>query len=105
MTNEIDHKVYTVDELTVLLFPVFQGYNVKRAVLFGSYSKGNATAKSDIDILVDSGLKGLKFVGLIDDIRRSLQDKEVDVFDITHIDRGSLVEKEIRDTGVEIYAQ
>ncbi|MCR5700887.1 MAG: nucleotidyltransferase domain-containing protein [Lachnospiraceae bacterium] len=102
---DIDNKVFTLSELKMLLLPVFQGYNIKRAVLFGSYSKGQATPQSDVDILVDSGLKGLKFVGLIDDIKNSLQGKEVDVFDVTHVEHGSLVEKEISDTGVEIYAK
>ena len=100
-----NEKVFTIDELKTLLFPVFQGYNVKRAVLFGSYGKGVATPKSDVDLVVDSGLKGLRFVGLIGDIKESLYGKDVDVFDITHIDTGSLVDREIRNTGVEIYAK
>jgi predicted nucleotidyltransferase len=94
-----------VDELKKLLIPVFQNYNVRRAVLFGSYSKGSATPESDVDLMVDSGLKGLKFVGLIGDIKQSLCGKEVDVLDVTHIDSGSSVDREIRKTGVEIYAK
>ena len=97
--------IYTIDELKLLLTPVFQEYNVKSAVLFGSYGKGTATSKSDVDIVVDSGLKGLRFVGLIDEIREVLSGKEADVFDITHIDHGSRVEREIHDTGVQIYAK
>jgi predicted nucleotidyltransferase len=100
-----NNTVYTVNEIRTMLSPVFQNYNVKRAVLFGSYSKGLATPKSDIDLLVDSGLKGLRFVGLIGDIRLSLQGKDVDVFDVTHVEKGSLVEREINRTGVEIYAE
>ena len=99
------NTVFTVDELRALLYPVFQNYQINRAVLFGSYSKGLATPKSDVDLLVDSGLRGLKFVGLVGDIRESLYGKDVDVFDITHIEKGSLVEREIRNTGVEIYAK
>ena len=101
----IDDRVYTIDEIKALLIPVFQGYSIRRAVIFGSYGKGIASPKSDIDILVDSGLKGLRFVGLIGDIKKSLNGKDVDVFDVTHIDHGSLVEKEINNTGVEIYAK
>lgn len=66
-------KVYTVDELKTMLLPVFKGYDIRRAVLFGSYSKGLATPKSDVDILVNSGLRGLKFVGFMDDIREECQ--------------------------------
>ena len=32
-------------------------------------------------------------------------DKEVDVFDITHIDKGSKIEKEIEKTGVWLYEE
>jgi predicted nucleotidyltransferase len=103
--KEKSSTVFTVDELKKLLIPVFQNYNVRRAVLFGSYSKGSATPESDVDLMVDSGLKGLKFVGLIGDIKQSLCGKEVDVLDVTHIDSGSSVDREIRKTGVEIYAK
>lgn len=56
-------KVYTVSELQNILSPIFQQNGVKQAILFGSYAKGVATAKSDIDLLVDSGLRGLAFFG------------------------------------------
>ena len=45
---------------------VFDRYGVTWAVLFGSIAKGTATPKSDLDLLVQSDLKGLKFVGLIE---------------------------------------
>ena len=72
-------------------------------VLVGSYGKETATGKSDIDLLVDSGLKGLGFVELIEAVRRVLDEKEIDMFDVTHIEKGSLIEDEIMQTGVEIY--
>ena len=68
----------------------------------GSYSKAAATENSDIDLLVDSGLKGLQFVGLSEDIREAL-DKDIDVFDVTHIEPESRIENEIRSTGVVVY--
>lgn len=36
-------------------------------------------------------------------MRNALGEKEVDMFDVSHIDKGSLIEKEIAKTGVEIY--
>ena len=76
--------------------------NVKKAVLFGSYVKGLANSESDVDLLLDSGLRGLKFVGLIEDVRSAL-DKDVDVFDSTHIVEGSRISSEIAKDGVVIY--
>lgn len=63
---------------------------LKSAVLFGSYGKGTASARSDVDLLVDSGLEGLRFVGLIEDIRSVLGEKEVDLFDVSHIESDRL---------------
>ena len=77
-------------------------YGVRKAVLFGSYGKGTATEKSDVDLLVDSRLRGLHFVGFLDDIQRALG-KDVDLFDVSHIQPDSLIDREIRQTGVTIY--
>ena len=59
-------KVYTIPELKTILSPVFAEHGVKRAVLFGSYAKGVATPLSDVDLVVDSGLRGLAFFGLLE---------------------------------------
>lgn len=91
-----------IHDVQAALQPVFRKYNVTRAVLFGSVAKGTATEKSDVDLVVDSGLRGLKFVGLMEAIREALS-SEVDVFDRTHIEGGSKLDREIRNTGIIIY--
>lgn len=97
--------IYSIDELQTCLTPIFQKYGVKRAVLFGSYGKGTATANSDIDLMVDSGLKGLRFVGLLQAIGEALGGKNIDLLDVTHIDKNSRVENEIHKTGVLLYGE
>ena len=94
--------IYSVSQLQAVLAPVFTRYGVRRAVLFGSYGKGTANEKSDIDLLVDSGLRGLRFVGLLNDVQR-IVGKDVDLFDVTHIQPGSRIDREIRETGVMVY--
>ena len=94
--------IYSIPEIKRILSPIFDQYQVNRAILFGSYSKAAATENSDIDLLVDSGLKGLQFVGLSEDIREAL-DKDIDVFDVTHIEPESRIENEIMSTGVVVY--
>jgi len=94
--------IYTIMQLKILLLPIFKQYNVKKAILFGSYSKGLANANSDVDLLVDSGLRGLKFIGLLEDIQELLG-KKVDLLDITHIDANSRIEQEIKRTGIIVY--
>lgn len=73
-------------------------------MLFGSYGKGTANEKSDIDLLVDSGLRGLRFVGLINDVQQAVG-KDVDLFDVKHIEAGSQIDREIKDTGVTLYEE
>ena len=95
---------YTVNQIKDRLIPVFRRNSVRRAILFGSYSKGLATADSDVDILVDSGLPGLSFFGLLEDVCRSL-DCPVDLIDTQDVIPDSAINREIRNTGVIIYEE
>ncbi|MFZ7120248.1 MAG: hypothetical protein ACOWWH_04785 [Eubacteriaceae bacterium] len=49
-----------------------------------------ASNNSDIDLLVDSVLKGLRFVGLIEDIHNAVG-KEVDILEVTHTEKNSML--------------
>lgn len=98
----MNNRIYTVDDIKSALHPVFTAYNIKKAVLFGSYVKGLANENSDVDLLLDSGLRGLQFIGLIEDVRAALN-KEVDVLDETHILPDSKIFTEIQRDGVIIY--
>jgi predicted nucleotidyltransferase len=91
-------------DITGMLAPIFAAYNIRRAVLFGSCARGEDSPTSDIDILVDSDLKGLDFVELIEDIRTAAE-REIDLFDVRHITQGSALDREIQKTGVVIYEE
>jgi len=95
-------KIYDLSEIKRRLEPVFTASGVKTAILFGSYAQGQATNDSDIDILVDSGLRGLDFVGLIEYVREALQ-KNVDLIDVHYLDSSSPLNQEVTNTGVLIY--
>ena len=97
-------EVYTVAQLQGMLTPIFEKNKVRKATLFGSYSKGKATVYSDVDIMVDSGLRGLAFFSLVDDVCESL-DCDVDLIDVRDITPDSKVDHEIRNSGVVIYEQ
>lgn len=94
--------IYTPLQIQTLLQPVFSEYKVRKATLFGSYAKGFAEKQSDIDILVDSGLKGLAFFGLLEDVVTALG-KEVDILDTSQLTGDSRVGEEIEKSGVVIY--
>lgn len=96
--------IYTPLQIQMLLQPVFADYNIKKAILFGSYAKGYAKEQSDIDILVDSGLRGLAFFGLLEDVVTTLG-KDVDLLDVSQITPDSQVSEEIKRNGVVIYEQ
>lgn len=98
----MSNVIYTPNQIRDILNPVFKNHKVKKAILFGSYAKGMANEQSDIDILVDSGLRGLKFFGLLEDVVNSLN-KNVDLIDTSQIISDSKIENEIAKSGVVIY--
>jgi predicted nucleotidyltransferase len=95
-------EVYTVDEIKKRIIPVFKENNIKKAVLFGSYASDAAHRKSDIDILVDSGLRGLKFCGFAYDVQTALE-KDADIYDVYYLPENSPLADEIARTGMTIY--
>ena len=98
------NRTYSIPELRAILSPVFAAHGVKRAILFGSHAKGTATPHSDVDLLVDSGLRGLAFFGLLDSIA-SVLDAPVDLIDISQIEHGSQIEQEVSQSGINIFEQ
>ncbi len=44
---------YSIEEITRRVSPVAKKYGLPAVFLFGSYARGEATAESDIDLLVD----------------------------------------------------
>lgn len=97
-------KIYTIQQIQAILNPIFTNYNVRKAVLFGSYAKGLAKINSDVDILVDSGLKGLAFYELLEDVVNSLG-KDVEMIDVSQVIPNSDMDNEIKRTGVMIYGE
>ena len=95
-------SVYTLEQLRARLTPVFGRNHVRKATLFGSYAKQAATPDSDVDLLVDSDLRGLSFFGLLEDVCQSLR-CPVDLIDARDVAPGSPIDREIRATGVVIY--
>ena len=94
-------SVETIREKTV---PIFENYPVSKAILFGSYAKGNATISSDIDLYIDTNgkLRGLDFVGLLEILVNTLE-MDIDLIDRSHIEQDSLIMHEIENGGMVIY--
>lgn len=98
----MENKVSSIEKIRQQLLPIFKKHNVKQAILFGSYAKGEARENSDVDIMVESNLRGLAFYGLLEDVVTVLG-KSVDLLDKSQIINASKIQKEIAATGVVIY--
>lgn len=46
--------IYTLDEIRAIITPIAEKYRLPAVYLFGSYARGTATEKSDIDLLIDT---------------------------------------------------
>lgn len=44
----------TIEKIKEIITPICKQYSVKKAYLFGSYSRGEANEKSDVDIRIES---------------------------------------------------
>jgi len=97
-------RIYTVNEISEKLFPIFSAIPIEKAILFGSYAKGTSTHSSDIDILINSNgrIKGIDFFGVLDDIVETLG-IPVDLIEASQVVDGGRTQQEITQTGVVIY--
>lgn len=100
--DDMAKNINSVQEIKSRLMPVFKKHKIKKAVLFGSYAQGLAGKSSDIDILVDSNLRGLAFYGLLEDVVDAVG-ASVDLLDASQLAFASEIKREIEATGVLIY--
>ena len=86
------------------LYASFRVIAVKKAILFGSYAKNNPTKKSDIDLVIDSEgqLLNIYFYGLLEELVQKLQ-KNVDLIEISEIQKNSKLYNDIQNEGVVVY--
>lgn len=67
---------YTVEEIQRRITPVAQKYRLAAVYLFGSYARGEATAESDVDLLVDltgSTAHGMMLGALFSELEAALE--------------------------------
>lgn len=74
--------------------------SVTLVYLFGSYAKGYATEKSDVDLCIKTTLKGMKYVGITERLRLALH-KRIDLINLNNAD-GELIYEIMKD-GIKIY--
>ena len=63
----------TIEEIKKIVTPICKRYDVERLSLFGSYARGEADEKSDVDLIHDGGkFKGFEYGGFYADIEDAL---------------------------------
>ena len=95
-------KVYTLDEIRAIAAPIAKQYGV--AAMFGSYARGEATPKSDLDFRIDKGQ--LRSLFQLSGMRIALEDgfqKDLDLLTTQMLTPQFL--NDIRPEEVLIYAQ
>lgn len=74
--------IYTIEEIKNRVTPIADKYALKAVYVFGSYARNEATAESDVDILIDrtgSVIKGMFDMGnLYNELCQSIG-KEIDL--------------------------
>lgn len=97
-----NHGTLSVEGIKLACAPIMKEYNVEYAYLFGSYAKGSATEKSDVDILISVNIDGIKFFELVETIREALN-KRVDILDVSQLNNNQKLTAEILRDGIKIY--
>jgi len=92
-------KKLTQSEIKRKVLSILKKNKVIKAGLFGSYARGDANSKSDVDILIQppSGL-GLEFIGIKLELEEKLG-KKVDLLTYKYINpllKKSILEDEVR---------
>lgn len=96
------HGILTSQKIKEICRDIFSAYAVEYAYLFGSYAKGNATEKSDVDLLISTEMTGMSFYDLVETLRESLH-KKVDVLNFGQLQGNPELLHEILKDGVKIY--
>jgi predicted nucleotidyltransferase len=89
------------DELTHLFESQYKDV-VDFCYLFGSYAKGYAKEKSDVDLCISTSLKGVAFLGLVENIRKALH-KKIDLIRFDTLKDNLELTNEIMKDGIKIY--
>ena len=92
----------TMEEVKTLIQMLLRKYNAEYALLFGSYARGEATAESDIDVVVGGkNFKARDIFSFGEDLRQ-MTNKDVDAFEIREVNKGTPFYESVMNEGVRI---
>ena len=97
-----DRGILPIELIREKVHDVFHSKDIDFAYLFGSYAKGEAKERSDVDLLISGSITGLDFFSLGGELERALK-KRVDVVRFDDVAPNKELMKEIMGTGFRIY--
>ena len=96
--------ILSIEFIVKTVSDILKEYNdeVSFCYLFGSYAKGTANEKSDVDLFISTSVEGLRFVEIIEKLRVSLN-KKIDLIRLSSIKENLQLLNEIMRDGIKIY--
>ena len=98
------HGILQYEDIVSKCTDILKEYPVHYCYLFGSYAKGTATEKSDVDLLISADVSGIRFYGLAERLRETLR-KNVDLINVEQLGDNVALLNEILKEGIRIYVQ
>ena len=91
------------DELEAVIRELLRKYHAEYALLFGSYARGEATAASDIDVVVVGGaqFRARDIFAFGEELRQRTR-KDVDAFELREVNVGTPFYENVMREGVRI---
>ena len=96
-----EHGILKLEDIKETVAPILNEFGIKYCYLFGSYARGEAKEKSDVDLLIDTDINGIDFFMLIEKIRVTLG-KKVDLLRLSDIQEKNPIALEILKEGIRI---
>lgn len=96
-------SVLTIAEIESMIKPLLEKYHVEYALLFGSYARREATAESDIDVIIFGGpaFASRNVFAFAEDLRE-LSGRDADVYEIREVDIGTPFYDSVMREGIRI---
>ena len=96
-----EHGLLTIEQIKEIVTPILNKYDIHYCYLFGSYAEGRARENSDVDLLIETEITGLRFFGIVEELRMKLA-KKVDLLRLKDIQPDNPIALEILKNGIKI---
>lgn len=96
-----EHGLLSIEAIKQTVAPILERHNISYCYLFGSYAENRARENSDVDLLVDTNITGLDFLGIVEELRIKLS-KKVDLLRLKDLQSDNPIVLEILKKGVRI---